>query len=167
MSMRVRVCIREISFGMIVGLSINLCLCVFVIPMRDAEKRWVPNETECIYMRQLMSAMPPQGTLSVREPADERAGGRLQRLEQLAVSVSPYYVCARWRWKLRVFAHIYVFTDAYLYVCKYSYLYVCACIWVRVPAHSLQDQVTISVFLFCVCLSVVLTRDMERRWVQK
>ena len=31
---------------------------------------------------------------SVREPADERAGGRLQRLDQLGVSVSPPPVCA-------------------------------------------------------------------------
>jgi len=35
-----------------------------------------------------------QGTFSAIEPADERAGGRLQRLDQLAVSVSPPPVCA-------------------------------------------------------------------------
>ena len=40
------------------------------------------------------SCLPcPQDPFSVREPADEHAGGRLQRLEQLAVSVSPPPVC--------------------------------------------------------------------------
>ena len=55
------------------------------------------------------SCLPcPQGTLSEREPADERAGGRLQRLDQLAVSVCPPPVCAVWKRKN--------------YVCMYTYV---------------------------------------------
>ena len=38
----------------------------------------------------------PQVPVSELEPADERAGGRLQRLDQLAVSVSLPPVCAGW-----------------------------------------------------------------------
>jgi NADH:ubiquinone oxidoreductase subunit 4 (subunit M) len=40
-----------------------VCICAFFLgvfssPMRDMQKRWVHDEIGCIYMRQLMSAMP-------------------------------------------------------------------------------------------------------------
>jgi len=115
------------------------------------------------------SCLPcPQDPLSGREPADERAGGRLQRLDQLAVSVSPCSVCAGWRWKLRVFAHIYVFTDAYLYV-MYIFISICVCVYMGACACTQSSRPGHHKCLpvLCVCLSVTLTRDMERGWVQK
>jgi len=58
------VCERE-SFSLLclsVCLSAGQSLWFSFIPMWDTQKRWVQNETECMYMRQLMSGMPT-GTL--------------------------------------------------------------------------------------------------------
>ena len=48
------------GLSLCLSITLSICLrhCVFSILMPDTQKKWVPNETECIYMRQLMSAMP-------------------------------------------------------------------------------------------------------------
>ena len=77
----------------------------------------------------------PQVPLSVQEPADERAGGRLQRLDQLAVSVCPPPVCVVGRacnYKnffiaysiLFIHIHTYIYIYIYSYSCIYIYMYI-------------------------------------------
>ena len=89
------------------------------------------------------SCLPcPQVPLSVLEPADERAGGRLQRLDQLGVSVCPPPVCAGWRGKcgqrnLHVYVHIYMCIWIHVNVCVgVQYLCVCLCAYECVRRHT-------------------------------
>ena len=108
-------------------LSICPCLRVCLIQMRDTQTRWVHNETECICVNSCLPCL--QWPLSALEPADERAGGRLQRLDQLAVSVSPPPVCGMWRNLLVhvqcVFRCIFICMCVYMYICVYVNVYVC------------------------------------------
>ena len=100
------------------------------------------------------SCLPcPQVPCSFPQPADEFAGGRLQRLDQLAVSVSSPPVYAVWRGKftsyLRAYVHSYVFINAYLYVrfCVFVFVCVFMCMCMCVAAHSLADQLGVTVYL--------------------
>jgi len=122
------------SFGMIVGLSINLCLCVCFIPMRDAEKRRDGYQMRQSAYTCVNSCLPcPQGTLSVREPADERAGGRPQRLDQLAVRVSPpiyiytyiHIYISIYTYSPPIYIDIYMYIHTYTYIHTYPYIHIC------------------------------------------
>ena len=162
--------------------SVCLCPCVFCIPMQDKSKRWLHNETECTYMRQLMSAMPtgtlvwtrcntrqrdgcktrqsaytcvnsclscPQVPFSGREPADERAGGRLQQLDQLGVSVSPPPVCALWRRKTTcVCTHICVHGCVYIYTYMYINIHVYIYIYIHIYLHISRVRIYIYIYVY-------------------
>ena len=112
---------------------------------------WVPNETKCMYVRQLISACP-QVPVSVLEPADERAGGRLQQLDQLAVSVSPPPVCAVWRWvALCVCVH--------RFMCIYTCILKCKCVFVHVCVYAVAVCLTSLTSTYLPPLCAVLWRD--------
>jgi len=85
----------------------------------------------------------PQAHSAANESADERAGGRLQRLDQLAVSVSPHPVRAVWRGKSAC-----VCTHICVYRCTFICEFVCVCICVGVRAYG------------CVCLHTVLLTSL-------
>ena len=74
----------------------------------------------------------PQVSVPILEPADERAGGRLQRLDQLAVSVSPPLVCVGAEGNLRVNVHVRAciqYKHIYNYTCIYIHIYIHICIY--------------------------------------
>jgi len=93
---------------------------------------------------------------SVLEPADERAGGCLQRLDQFAVSVFPPPVCGVWTRVTRcVNVHLYVYIDSQLQVCVSLYVCICECICVCMPTLRVVDQLGIIVHLLAsVCCAV-------------
>jgi len=133
-------CVREILFGMSVCLSMHLFASLCVFPFQCETRR-----RDGCTMRQsaytcVNSCLPcPQGTLSALEQADERAGGRLQRLDHLGVSVCPPPVCAVWRRKTRcVCTHICVRVDAHSYVslCVCGSVCVCVCMGVCACTQS-------------------------------
>jgi len=96
------------------------------------------------------SCLPcPQVPLSVPQPADEFAGGRLQRLDQLAVSVSSPPVYAVFSSYLRAYVHSYVFINAYLYVRVCVFVFVCVFMCVRVCICVCVHE--IYVVSTCVC----------------
>jgi len=100
------------------------------------------------------SCLPcPQGTSSGQQPADEHARGRLQRLDQLQVSVSPPPVRVGCRGQPTfVYTCICVYTCMFIGVCVCVCVCVCgACTCVCSRAHSLVDQLGVSVYLPLLC----------------
>ena len=93
------------------------------------------------------SCLPcPQGPCSVRKPADERAGGRLQRLDQLGVSVYLPSLCAV-LWGddgVCMCVCVRVCVIVCVCVCLYVCVRMCACVYVRVCV------------CVCVCASLSL-----------
>ena len=78
----------------------------------------------------------PQVPFAVLEPTDERARGRLQRLDQLGVSVSPPPMRAVWRRKVGVHVHTYVSIDAHSFVSLCVCASVCLCVRMGVCAGT-------------------------------
>jgi len=114
-----------------VGLSVYLSLRVFVCFSFQCE---TPRRDGCTMRQSAYTCVNsclscPQVPFSDLEPADERAGGYLQRLNQLAVSVSPPPVCAGWRGEITsVCTHICVYQCVFICIC----VCVCICLCVRV-----------------------------------
>ena len=110
--------------------SIDLCVCVFI---RFSFQCETYRRDQCTMRQSAYTCVNsclscPQVPLSVRQPADERAGGRLQRLDQLAVSVCLPYVCSVWRRKTTcVCTHISEYRC--IFICKF--VRVCICVFVR------------------------------------
>jgi len=101
------------------------------------------------------SCLPcPQVPFSEREPADERAGGRLQRLDQLGVSVSLPPVRAVWRRKTRC-ACTHICEYRCTFICKF--VCVCICVFVRAYGRVCRDtNLLTSVGLVSTCPLCVL-----------
>jgi len=132
--------------------SIDLCVCVFI---RFSFQCETYRRDQCTMRQSAYTCVNsclscPQGPLSVLEPADERAGGRLQRLDQLGVSVSPPPVCAWWRKKTTcVCTHMCVYRCMFICICV---VYLCVRVCMCVPLKSsCQLGVNISCSLCVLC----------------
>jgi len=110
--------------------SVSLCVCMlFCMFVCDCQTR----RRDGCRMRQLANTCVnsclscPQVSVPILEPADERAGGRLQRLDQLAVSVSPPLACVGAEGNLRVNVHVRACIQSihiYNYTCIYIHIYI-------------------------------------------
>jgi len=131
MTMCVHVCVRDSLWH--VCLSVYPSVCVFeCFPFQCETRRRDGCTTRQRAYTCVNSCLScPQGTLSVRQQADERARGRLQRLDQLGVSVSLPPVCAVWRGRTRC-ACTYICEYRCTFICKF----VCVCICVFVRAYG-------------------------------
>jgi len=118
-------CVRERFPLVCLSICLSICLCLLCFSSQCKTRR-----RDGCKMRQsaytcVNSCLPcPQGTLAAIEPADERAGGRFQRLDQLGVSVSPAPVCAVWRRKTTcACTHMcWKTTCACTHMCLYTYI---------------------------------------------
>jgi len=123
-SMHVHVCVWAIPFSLSICLFIHLSVSLFFLLFQCETRR-----RDGCKMRQrayecLSSCLSwPQGPLSVHQPADERAGGRLQRLDQLAVSVFPLPVWSACVY-LWVLCDFFIDTFLCIYICIYIYMYI-------------------------------------------